>query len=63
MLSRNFDFFNVFLSLGDTFPSYADRCGSCVGEPESQVCGSDGKTYRYVVIFSFELNEVIDVIM
>jgi len=32
--------------LGDTFPSYADRCGSCVGEPQSQVCGSDGKTYR-----------------
>jgi len=31
---------------GDIFPSYATRCGSCIGQPLSQVCGSDGKTYR-----------------
>jgi len=31
---------------GDRFPSYADRCGNCAGEPVSEVCGSDGKTYK-----------------
>lgn len=31
---------------GDRFPSYADRCGNCKGEPRSEVCGSDGKTYK-----------------
>jgi len=31
---------------GDRFPSYADRCGNCKGEPMSEVCGSDGKTYK-----------------
>jgi len=31
---------------GDRFPSYADRCGNCAGQPSSQVCGSDGKTYK-----------------
>ena len=33
--------------LGDRFPSYADRCGDCSAAPVSQVCGSDGKTYRW----------------
>jgi len=31
---------------GDRFPSYADRCGNCKGQPRSEVCGSDGKTYK-----------------
>jgi len=31
---------------GDSFPSYADRCGNCRGVPRSEVCGSDGKTYK-----------------
>ena len=31
---------------GDRFPSYADRCGNCKGERMSEVCGSDGKTYK-----------------
>ena len=28
------------------FPSSAARCGSCRGEGEQPVCGSDGRTYR-----------------
>ena len=32
--------------LGERFPSYAERCGDCSAAPLSQVCGSDGKTYR-----------------
>ena len=32
--------------LGSVFPSYAERCGDCAGAGGSQVCGSDGKTYR-----------------
>ena len=31
---------------GDVFPSYVERCGHCSAAPLSQVCGSDGKTYR-----------------
>jgi len=31
---------------GDRFPSYAERCGNCRGQPRAEVCGSDGKTYK-----------------
>jgi hypothetical protein len=27
------------------YPSYADRCGTCDGEEDDPVCGSDGHTY------------------
>ena len=31
---------------GDRWPSYAERCGNCNGQPTAEVCGSDGKTYK-----------------
>ena len=32
---------------GERFPSSAERCGDCAGAGGGQVCGSDGKTYRW----------------
>ena len=31
--------------LGRLYPSYAERCGTCDGEEDDPVCGSDGHTY------------------